>query len=210
MVSLVPPEAIEILEQRFGNRVKRLGPLELQAMATAAIESRVSNRRMQQLSDEHPTDLTRMLQGLRGKGLLRQIGQTRGATYELGGRRLGVEAGLPHLGRDSLHKAESPRKAKIRSPHTVGDIPEDELQNLREIAAPALEKRRLAPDRMRAIIVELCRRRYLGTTVLAQLLGRNADGLRDRFLTPMVREGLLVRRYPEEPNRPDQAYMTQQ
>jgi len=210
MVSLVPPEAIEMLQERFGNRVKGLGPLELQAMATAAIENRVANRRMQQLSNEHPTDLTRMLQGLRNKGLLRQIGQKRGATYELGGPRMRVAAGLPHLTGDSLHNGESPHKGTVGSPRTVADMPEDELQKLREIAAPALAKRRLPADEMRSIILELCRGRYLMATVLSQIVSRNVVGLRDRFLTPMVREGLLVRKHPEEPNRPDQAYMTQQ
>ena len=37
-------------------------------------------------------------------------------------------------------------------------------------------------------------------------MNRNANGLRNRFLTPLVEEGLLIRKYPAEPNRPDQAY----
>jgi hypothetical protein len=163
---------------------------------------------MQQLSDEHPTDLTRMLQGLRTKGLLRQIGQKRGTMYELAGPSVGREVGLPHLAGDSLHNGDSLHRGKAEYPHTLADIPEDELQRLREIATPALEKGRLPAARMRAIILDLCRGRYLTATALSQIVSRNAGGVRDRFLTPMVREGLLARRYPEEPNRPDQAYTT--
>lgn len=44
------------------------------------------------------------------------------------------------------------------------------------------------------------------TESLAHLLNRNAEGLRNKYLTPMVREGILHLRYPETPNRPDQAY----
>ena len=46
----------------------------------------------------------------------------------------------------------------------------------------------------------------LTTESLAQLLERNADSLRKRYLAPMVREGVLELRYPEAPNRPDQAH----
>ena len=209
MVSLVPQQTLEALELRFGDRLRRLNPLQIQALATAAIEHRVSNRRMQQLSDEHPTDLTRMLQGLRSKGLLRQIGQTRGTRYELATPRSGAEAGLPHLVGEFPHNGKSPHNGNLESPRTLADIREGELQKLRQIATPALEKKRLPPDQMRAMILDLCRGRYLTATVLSQIVNRNVGGLRDRFLTPMVRAGLLARKYPEEPNRPDQAYTTQ-
>jgi len=41
---------------------------------------------------------------------------------------------------------------------------------------------------------------------LSELLDRNPDGLRSRFLTPMVAHGRLRLRYPDKPNRADQAY----
>ena len=41
---------------------------------------------------------------------------------------------------------------------------------------------------------------------LAELLDRHPDGLRQRFLNPMVGHGLLRLRYPDKPNRADQAY----
>lgn len=39
-------------------------------------------------------------------------------------------------------------------------------------------------------------------------MNRNPNSLRNRFLTPLVEEGLLTRKYPADPNRPDQAYTT--
>ncbi|GAB6057568.1 hypothetical protein JCM31598_06850 [Desulfonatronum parangueonense] len=41
---------------------------------------------------------------------------------------------------------------------------------------------------------------------LAAILHRNPDSLRSRFLTPLVAYGLLRLRYPDKPNRVDQAY----
>jgi hypothetical protein len=43
---------------------------------------------------------------------------------------------------------------------------------------------------------------------LAEILGRNYEGLRQRFLLPMVQHGLLRLRYPNTPSRVDQAYTT--
>ena len=37
-------------------------------------------------------------------------------------------------------------------------------------------------------------------------MGRNPDGLRSRFLSQMVRHDILRLRYPDKPNRTDQAY----
>ena len=37
-------------------------------------------------------------------------------------------------------------------------------------------------------------------------MNRSAAALRGRFLKPLVQEGLLHLRYPDKPNRPDQAY----
>jgi len=56
------------------------------------------------------------------------------------------------------------------------------------------------------MILQLCSGRWLTRRELAELLQRNADSLRSRFLTPMVEHGLLCMRYPDTPNRSDQAY----
>ena len=56
------------------------------------------------------------------------------------------------------------------------------------------------------IILELCDGRYLTASDLGELMNRSSNNLRNRFLSPMVDEGFLRRKYPAEPNRPDQAY----
>jgi hypothetical protein len=44
----------------------------------------------------------------------------------------------------------------------------------------------------------------------AALRLRDTEKLVERHITPMLNEGLLVRRYPEAPTHPDQAYRTAQ
>jgi hypothetical protein len=61
---------------------------------------------------------------------------------------------------------------------------------------------------MRTLIATVCAGRWLTTKELGTLLDRDADNLQSRFLTALVREGKLELRFPEVPNRPDQAYRT--
>lgn len=86
MVSLIPGESENRLKQLFGNDYESLSPMEMQTLVTADLEGEVSNSRLQLFRSEHPTELTRMLQGLAGRGFLEQIGQKRGAIYRLPSR----------------------------------------------------------------------------------------------------------------------------
>jgi len=208
MVSPLPSEVVEVLGRRFGGRYGRLGGLEVIALATALSEGSVSNRRMQELSLEHPGELTRLLQRLVNRGFLEQVGQKRGTVYRLVGTGAAAASGSAHGAGDSSHRADSSHIGKRDSSHRPARPDDARIAALRGIAAPAQASRRLPPNETRAIIVRLCDGRYLDAALLSELMARNPNSLRSRFLSPMVAEGLLVRRYPDEPNRPDQAYTT--
>jgi len=81
---------------------------------------------------------------------------------------------------------------------------------LQSLAEPARRSRRVKPDVMRSVIVSLCRGRWLKAADLARLTNRDAEKLQSRFLTAMVKQGLLELRHPDVPNRPDQAYRTRE
>lgn len=207
MVSLIPDDTLERLRQRFGQLVDALSPAETQALATADIEEAVSNTRLQELLADHPVDITRTLQRLCEQGLLVSDNRRRWTTYRLGeGTNQGTAPLFPedssHLPGDSSHStADSPHSARDSSHSPV--LQED----LRTIAAPVADKARVPAILVRKVIMELCSGRYLTAAQLAKLLFRNAEGLRDRYLSPMVSEGILQLRYPAATNRPDQAYI---
>lgn len=56
------------------------------------------------------------------------------------------------------------------------------------------------------MILALCMGRWLTKMEIAKLLSRNPEDIRHRFLNPMSEQGLLRLRYPDTPNRRDQAY----
>lgn len=62
-------------------------------------------------------------------------------------------------------------------------------------------------SRMEFVILRLCASRPCSLSELATITGRNRHYLRHRYLKPLIRSGQLQRKYPHEPNRPDQAYI---
>ncbi|MDA8138265.1 MAG: putative DNA binding domain-containing protein [Desulfobacteraceae bacterium] len=218
MVSLIPDESIQRLQGLFGNRYSRFNANEVQALVTADLEGAVDNARMRQICGAHAADITRLLQDLVSQGALVQHGKGRWSRYRLpdtsGGsdpmyrdvHSVHKDADSVHKGLHSVHKdADSVYKADD-SVHKNDVDDQDALVNL---AAPARENRRLETKTMEQLILRLCKDRWMSRKQLADLLQRHPDNLRSRFLTPMVAHGLLRLRYPDKPNRTDQAYTTE-
>jgi ATP-dependent DNA helicase RecG len=207
MISLIPEESLARLKLRFGAKFQKFTKLEIQALVTADLEDWVDNARIRQITSEHPADLTRLLQRLVSQGVLMQKGQGRWTRYCIPPKIDSVhkEIHSVHMGPDSVHKGIHSVHMDPDSVHKeeLTDIERDELI---KIAEPARQFRRLSNKEMESVILKLCHRRWLSRRLLAELLGRNADGLRSRFLTMMVEHGLLSLRYPDKPNRVDQAY----
>lgn len=200
MISLIPEESLARLKLRFGIKFQKFTTLEVQALVTADLEGWVDNARMRQITSEHATDMTRLLQDLVSKRFLIQDGQGRWTRY-----RLAPESNSVHNGMDSVHKVIDSVHMGNGSVHKI-EIAENEWDVLIKIAEPARRNRRLTHKEMESILLSLCQKHWLTRRQLAELLDRNADGLRSRFITLMVEHGRLRLRYPEKPNRADQAY----
>ena len=204
MVSLIPPGVEQELRERFGVGFAHLDQTAVQAVVTARVENSVSNSRMQEITGLHPKDITVTLQNLVRDGFLAQQNQGRWTSYRLAGYSPQSEAGSPQWEDDSPQS----------SPQTVPNSPQtatapgvsEELRPLLSLAQPARNSKRLSAALMRSVILTLCHERWLTATELGALVDREAEKLQSRFLTAMVKEGLLELRHPDVRNRPDQAY----
>ncbi len=211
MVSLLPDASLARLRQRFGPRLDRLDKLEIQALVTADLEGQVTNIRLRQMSAYHPSDVTKVLQGLVAGGFLEKSGQARATTYYLPGTR---STRAPYT--DELFTSENSPHNSGNSPHNNGNSPHNSGAHppiapeqdpvLQALAEPARQKKRLNQTVMQQVVLQLCQGRYLTARAIASLLNRDARHFQDRFLTPMVQQKRLTMRYPNEPNHPDQAY----
>jgi ATP-dependent DNA helicase RecG len=195
MVSLIPEESLTRLKQAFGSKFNQFTPLEVQALVTADLEQSVDNVRMCRITGEHPADITKMLQHLVAVGALTQQGQGRWTSYQ-----------IHHHPLDSVHSANDSVHSANDSVHSRAHNDPVFDQTLLEIASLARMNKRLPPSDMEQTILTLCRERWLTRNQLGELVHRNADGLRSRFLSRMIDQGQLRLRYPDKPNRTDQAY----
>ena len=134
---------------------------------------------------------------------------------------------------NALVHADSPQ-SEADAPHLAGDSPQSSPQlvvdshqlqpnspqldrlaglsaaarGLLPLAEPARKNRKLPVDQLKGVIQQLCQSRWLSASEVAALVDRDAAKLQSRFLTAMVREGILELRYPDVRNWPDQAYRT--
>lgn len=185
----------QALRVRFGDRFTKLDKTAVQAVVTAQVEGGVTNGRMQEITGEHSKDITAVLQTLVCDGLLTQQNQRRWASYRV---------------------AEDSPQSSDDSPHLQGDSPQldrlaglsVEIQGLLPLAEPARKNKKLPVDQLKGVIQQLCQSGWLSTAELAALVDRDAEKLQSRFLTAMVRDGILELRFPDVRNRPDQAYRT--
>ena len=61
-------------------------------------------------------------------------------------------------------------------------------------------------EKLRQAILQLCADQWRAVAWLGALLQFEPRNLSDRHLTPMLKAGLLERRFPDIPSHPEQAY----
>ena len=186
MVSLIPESTLNSLQNRFGQRFQGLKKLEVAALATADIEGEVSNARLQDLGADHPSEITHVLQGLCSKGMLVSDNRRRWTRY--------------HIPKSGVHLFSS------NFPHLDPNSPHLLIEKLKEKALAVSSSKRVPKSKVRDTILQLCKNGPLSLRDLAQLLNRNQKSLQNHYLSSLISEGYLELKYPETPNRPDQAY----
>lgn len=82
----------------------------------------------------------------------------------------------------------------------------DFLAELERLAEEPRQKEKLSSERMVAVLQSLCANQYLTLSVLAELVCRNPDGLRQQYLSKMVKSGEMRLAFPTKPTHEKQAY----
>jgi ATP-dependent DNA helicase RecG len=88
----------------------------------------------------------------------------------------------------------------------LGELTPDLLADLQKRAALPKERKRLGPEVMAAVILAVCEGRYVRLSVLAELVGRNPDGLRRVYLDALVKDHRILRAFPGTPTHEMQSY----
>ncbi len=196
MLSLFPPETLEELRSRFGDKLDALGEDGRIAVATAATDGQVTNRRLQDLTESHPRDLTFLLRGLVEDGFLEAFGERQLRRYTLPSAH--AAASPPQ----SLQQSSQQREASL--PHNTPWDPDKILETLRKVAGKKWSRQ----EDIQAAILAVCRGAHRTVGDIATALKRSEGTVRNHYLPPLVQSGRLALRYPDTPSHPSQAYRT--
>ena len=206
MISLFPEESVKVLDALFGEKFRALPELERIILISAAAEDRVNHARIKEMVADHPKDISAALASLVQEKMLVKQGETRGSTYYVPGKTL--QEDLPAFQTPPF--GETPQDVNVNSPHLPGNSPHLPDKLLKILAALGFDRMpgKLKPQLMREVILKLCDGEHLTAGTLSSVLERDPKALRERYLAPMLEEGLIEQKYPGVANHPNQAYRT--
>lgn len=233
MTDLFPKDIIQALHDSYGVRFDQLDAHERTILAIIATQKDINHQDLKSVIPLHPADITKKLQSLVKNGFLVSTGG-RWAVYRLkdntpntglnepstglnesntGISLAGNESSLIDNNPSSTGNEPSLAGNGESAPQVITDLsilPTELQQKFIEITKPAKDKKRLKPELMQTLIIELCSNHYLTSKILAQLLDRNQQFLRADYLLPMVKNGKLMLAYPNQPTHENQAYKSTQ
>ncbi|GAA6620318.1 hypothetical protein [Scytonema sp. NUACC26] len=226
MVNLLPEETLKELDKRFGSSFRELSQEQQLALATVAIEGKVTHTRLKSMTSTHPHDLTKELSALVKDGFFVSAGATRGTFYFFAGEESNTEIDLASQSyglaeeispQDSLSELRADKMSsdrlepscdRLESSSDHLESSSDIWESLKALAASVRNKGKVPSELMGQTICQLCQDRFLTHRQLEELLDRSATTLRVSYLSKMVKTGQLELRYPDKPTHPEQAYRT--
>lgn len=207
MASLLPDQEVGRLEEKYGDRFRDLPHEDKVVVVAAALEGITHHTRVCELTNQHPADVTKQLGRLSREGFLLPDGRGRGTVY----RSTDISPeDLAYLGFDNVLKV-SPAG---HSPSLEANPPNSGLRTpqIAELRAKALAKYpngipgRLDDSAMRELILELVAGGFVSIRVVAEAVERTPELIRAKHIKPLLDEGQIVAKYPENPSHPEQAY----
>jgi len=211
MVSLIPENVEKELREIVGDdSYCSLTELDRIILVLAHGFGKISNADIQCYRKEHPREIGECLKRLVNNGWLEQFGRSRGTYYTLPNQ---YQPDLLLLFPNSEHYESSSEHYELSSEHYESssehyEPSSEHYKRLWEIAAPIREKGRVNKSIVEEAILKLCSEHYLQLRTLAELLGRESDSIRNHYVNPLLSRGSLELKYPDQPNHPDQAYIT--
>lgn len=207
------------LKKLFGENITSINHEELLILAACATEGYTSNYRMQLVLEKHPSDITLLLKNLCQEGYLIPTGIGKGTTYHL--NESFNEAKHPNeLITNHSNIEESPSSSYLFSQPTftndgvgTSNVVSSESNvvssGANEVSSnnkAKVKRGKVNPQQLQNQIMEFCKDDYKSLEDIAKGVGKKIKYLNNGFITKMVSEGLLDRKYPKVPTHPDQQY----
>jgi len=197
MINLLDTNIIEDLKEIYQDGLNDLSKDEMTILTTAYIEEGTNHKRILELLDLHPSDISNLLRKLVDEGLLTSQGQGRGTIYQA--------SGVSNKARVVNDKAGGViKKGRGVSFYDIDDIPNDIYEDLTTISNSVTIKQRVNKEVMNKTILSICNYGYFSLELLAKLLNRDKGRVK-KYITQLIKDNKLEKLY-EFSNHPKQAY----
>jgi ATP-dependent DNA helicase RecG len=178
------------------------------ALVFAKHEGEIDNPTLRSLTGLHPSDVTKVLGGLRNRDLLIMTGSGRTARYQLGSGASELPV-HPQSSVPDPQSSDPDSEGQEQNPQTTRDDEQTLWQELKHIMTLARRGGRISGLARDALIVQLCAHTPLSLKQLGELVGLSEPYLRE-VLRKLVAAGRLAFLYPHQPNHPRQRYIARE
>lgn len=189
--SILPDSAKEKLVSIFGEDCLKWERNKLLAMSIACTEDEISNESLQFVLHSHRTDITTLLRSLKEEGLLESEGYGRGTRYHLPSSLVGKSQNLP-----------SPEQ---NLPSSAQNLPSSE-QSITRSEESMTTSKRLKKETAYKMVIDFCSV-FRSAETIAKHLGKNIKYVKTDILSPLERQGLIRRQFPDKSRHPYQKYI---
>ena len=198
MFHILPEQVMANLQEQFPT-IGELTTNELTALTFCSVEGCISNNRLQYILKLHPTDITYLLKGLVERGYLESDNKRRWANYHIKGKKVATSSQKVDTSSQkvdtSSQKVDTSKTKKVDTSKT------------KKVDTSNLTKR-ISKGGLEFLIMDICNEKYVKMEVIAEQVERSLDYLKNKIFPNMVKQGKLEKKYPLNPNHPEQAYKT--
>jgi predicted HTH transcriptional regulator len=221
MFSVIPDGTLTDLKEQFGESVEALGKDELTALAVCHIEGEVTNYKLQYNIDKHKSDITKMLQDLCKNNYLVSENKGRWTTYRLNlnftknvdssqNEDANVDSSVMGILPEEISSlsgisVDNPMHADLKNVDTSNvDTSDVDGSNVDTSVDTNLYKKKSA---IQQNIIDVCKDDYISVEEIAQKVDRAVKYLKNKVIPEMVKNGYLVKLFPQT-NHPQQKYIS--
>lgn len=204
LLSQISPEIEAALQRAIGSEYSTLSALDKDILVYAKQFGEVTTEAIRSIRKEHATEISGRLRVMAGKacGWLKKIDETKRAPTYVLASGAPLVWGEGRFGENTWGQPQLPLPQTL--PHKGGrsDTIEDIIERIRAA-------RQASRSDYEAFVLMACADDFRTSKELAAMLGRSSyTKLHERYVAPLVRQGLLELKFPETPRRSGQAYKT--
>jgi ATP-dependent DNA helicase RecG len=210
MTSLIQPESIEELEKLFGKKLKNCDTTEIQILAIALEEKEVKNSRIQEITNLHHNDISKILQNLSRQKMLVMQGYGRWARYKLPNQYETEKDLLDYANNEpdlDNYQSNLDNKGLDLENRSSNSHHNHNILDNKKLSLDNKLKARLSAQELEEIIQEICLNNWLTKKEIAKKINKSVP-LLTKNLPKMIKKNLIKLKYPDKPNSSKQAYTT--